>query len=181
MAAASGSDLLSIGTVHRGEADGNLQSFYSREHANGHAAGGVDNQMHVPRSIDVQYINTIDQAADITTKVLPGPAQRRHNHTIGLRSRADVLNDIQPAAAAAGTDLGPLPGPTDTATVSTAVDRPTTVFVPGHGHATITSGVHSNRSRYPGLVRVTYPDGSQYHVDPDILTENGADSAHKTV
>ena len=160
---------------------------FTREHANGHAAGGIDNQMHVPRSIDVQYVNTTDQAADITTKVLPGPAQRRHNHTIGLRSRADILNDIRPAVAAAGTDLGPLRGPTDTATVSSAADRPTTVFVQGHGNATVTSGVHSNRSRYSGLVRVTYPDGSQYHVDPGILTDsgnhrdNGADSAHKAV
>ena len=70
---------------------------FTREHANGHSAGGVDNQMHIPKSIDVQYIATADQAADITTKVLPGPAQRRHNRTIGLRSRADLVNDNEDA------------------------------------------------------------------------------------
>ena len=34
---------------------------------------------------------------------------------------------------------------------------------------TVTSGVHSHRSRFAGLVRVQYDDGRYYHVSPERI------------
>ena len=65
----------------------------------------------------------------ITSRALSGPAQRRHNHTIGLRSRADILDGTQPAATAAvaGADIESPRGPADTATAPSTDGRPTTI------------------------------------------------------
>jgi len=46
------------------------------------------------------------------------------------------------------------------------------VFVTGQSAGTITSGLHSRRSRFAGLVRVRYDDGQYYHVAPELIAAN---------